>query len=121
MNYFTDGIAGHKIAAPHTIKQGHLNGTIVAIDLRNGNIKWQYQTEFPPRVSPLVTGNIVFVGYTPFTEKTQVKTNHTKTTTTGVILALDKKTGEKLWEYDVNALIPQGGPSIGNGMLFCSY
>ena len=82
------------------------------MDLRNGNIKWQYQTEFPPRISPLVTGNIVFAGYTPFTEKRRRPKQRT-----GVILALDKETGEKLWEYDVNALIPQGGPSIGNGML----
>jgi outer membrane protein assembly factor BamB len=33
-------------------------------------------------------------------------------------LALDKETGEKLWEYDVNGPIGQVGPSIGNGMLF---
>jgi alcohol dehydrogenase (cytochrome c) len=112
LNYFTDGIAGHKVAAPHTIKQGHLNGTIIAMDLRNGNIKWQYQTEFPPRISPIVTNDIVFAGYIPFTENAKTKAR------SGVILALDKETGEKLWEFNVNAEIPQGGPSIGNGMLF---
>jgi alcohol dehydrogenase (cytochrome c) len=78
------------------------------MDLRNGNIKWQYQTEFPPRVSPLVTNGIVFTGYIPFTEKTK----------SGVILALDKETGKKLWEYNVNAAIGQVGPSTGNGTLF---
>jgi alcohol dehydrogenase (cytochrome c) len=118
VNYFTDGIAGHKIAAPHTIKQGHLNGTIIAMDLRTGNIKWKYQTAFPPRVSPLVTNGIVFTGYIPFTENAKSRTNHVKTTSSGVILALDKETGEKLWEYDVNGPIGQVGPSIGNGMLF---
>jgi alcohol dehydrogenase (cytochrome c) len=118
VNYFTDGIAGHKIAAPHTIKQGHLNGTIIAMDLRTGNIKWIYQTAFPPRVSPLVTNGIVFTGYIPFTENAKSRTNHVKTTSSGVILALDKETGEKLWEYDVNGPIGQVGPSIGNGMLF---
>jgi alcohol dehydrogenase (cytochrome c) len=35
-----------------------------------------------------------------------------------VILALDKETGEKLWEYNVKAAIGQVGPSTGNGMLF---
>ena len=88
------------------------------MDLRNGEIKWQYQTEFPPRVSPLVTNDIVFTGYIPFTEKTRANSNHTTTTSSGVILALDKETGEKLWEYNVNASIGQVGPSIGNGMLF---
>jgi alcohol dehydrogenase (cytochrome c) len=35
-----------------------------------------------------------------------------------LILALDKETGEKLWEYNVKAAIGQVGPSTGNGMLF---
>jgi alcohol dehydrogenase (cytochrome c) len=119
VNYFTDGgIAGHKVSAPHTIKQGLRNGTIIAMDLRNGEIKWQYQTEFPPRVSPLVTDDIVFTGYLPFTEKTRAKSNHTTTTSSGMILALDQETGEKIWEYNVNASIGAVGPSIGNGMLF---
>jgi outer membrane protein assembly factor BamB len=33
-------------------------------------------------------------------------------------LALDKETGTKLWEFDVNAEIAPVGPSIGDGMLF---
>ena len=86
-----------------------------------------YQTEFPPRVSPLVTDNIVFAGYIPFTEKaksstttttTAISPNPTRTIKSGVILALDKQTGKKLWEYNVNAPISIVGPSIGNGMLF---
>ncbi|MFZ0328415.1 MAG: PQQ-binding-like beta-propeller repeat protein [Nitrososphaeraceae archaeon] len=118
VNYFTDGIAGHKITAPHTIQDGLHNGTIVAMDLRTGKIKWQYQTEFPPRVSPLVTNNIVFVGYIPFTEKTKTGSNHARTTSYGIILALDKETGKKLWEYDLRAPIGQVGASIGDGLLF---
>jgi alcohol dehydrogenase (cytochrome c) len=35
-----------------------------------------------------------------------------------MILALDKETGQKLWEYNVNAQIGEVGPSIGNGLLF---
>lgn len=108
LNFFTDGISGHKIAAPHTIEQGLRNGTIVALDLATGNIKWQYDTKFPPRVSPLITNSIVFGGYIPFTEKVK----------SGVILALDKQTGEKLWEFNVNAPIGPVGPSIGDGLLY---
>jgi alcohol dehydrogenase (cytochrome c) len=108
VNYFTDGIAGHRESAPDTIELGLGNGTIFAMDLRTGKIKWQYPTEFPPRVSPLVTSDIVFTGYIPFTEKSR----------SGVLLALDKETGEKLWEYNVNAPIGPVGPSVGNGMLF---
>jgi alcohol dehydrogenase (cytochrome c) len=127
VNYFTDkGVAGHRVGAPHTIDLGLRNGTIAAMDLRTGKIKWQYQTEFPPRVSPLVTDDIVFAGYIPFTEKakskssttTAISSNSTRTIKSGVILALDKQTGKKLWEYNVNAPISIVGPSIGNGMLF---
>jgi alcohol dehydrogenase (cytochrome c) len=127
LNYFTDnGVAGHRVAAPHTIDLGLRNGTIAAMDLRTGKIKWQYQTEFSPRVSPLVTDSVVFAGYIPFTEKAKSKsstttampTNPTRTIKSGVILALDKQTGKKLWEYNVNAPISIVGPSIGNGMLF---
>src|ERR687889_764052 len=108
LNFFTDGISGHREAVPNSIEQGLVNGTIMALDLRTGEIKWQYQTEFPPRVSPLVTYDIVFAGYIPFAKKLK----------SGVILALDKETGTKLWEFDVNAEIAPVGPSIGDGMLF---
>jgi alcohol dehydrogenase (cytochrome c) len=120
VNIFTNGISGYKIPAPHTIEQGLRNGTVVALDLRTGKIKWQYQTEFPPRVSPLVTGDIVFAGYIPFTEKakTSPTTHGIKTQKAGVILALDKETGKKLWEFNVNAPIGDVGPSVGDGMLF---
>jgi alcohol dehydrogenase (cytochrome c) len=120
VNIFTNGISGYKIPAPHTIEQGLRNGTVVALDLRTGKIKWQYQTEFPPRVSPLVTGDIVFAGYIPFTEKakTSSTTHGIKTQKAGVILALDKETGKKLWEFNVNAPIGYVGPSVGDGMLF---
>ncbi|HEX9318063.1 MAG TPA: PQQ-binding-like beta-propeller repeat protein [Nitrososphaeraceae archaeon] len=120
VNIFTNGISGYKIPAPHTIEQGLRNGTVVALDLITGKIKWQYQTEFPPRVSPLVTGDIVFAGYIPFTEKakTSSTTHGIKTQKAGVILALDKETGKKLWEFNVNAPIGDVGPSVGDGMLF---
>jgi alcohol dehydrogenase (cytochrome c) len=129
VNYFTDkGVAGHRVAAPHTIDLGLRNGTIAAIDLRTGNIKWQYHTQFPPTISPLVTDDIVFAGYIPFTEKANIKSKSniatakptipTRTIKSGVILALDKQTGKRLWEYGVNAPISLVGPSIGDGLLF---
>jgi alcohol dehydrogenase (cytochrome c) len=119
LDYFTDsGVAGHRVAAPHTIELGLRNGTIAAMDLRNGKVKWEYTTEFPPRVSPLVTNDIVFAGYIPFTEKTKGSHHTSSSAKSGVILALDKITGQKMWEYNVNAQIGPVGPSIGNGLLF---
>lgn len=108
LNFFTDGISGHKKAAPDTIEQGLKNGTIYAIDILTGETKWKLDTEFPPRVSPLVTNDILFTGYIPYDGKIK----------SGVILALDKQTGSKLWEYNVNAPIAPVGPSIANGILF---
>src|SRR5919112_3735942 len=89
-------------------------GNLIAMDALTGEEIWwktlgkQYQTDLPPRVSPLVTYDIVFAGYIPFAKKLK----------SGVILALDKETGTKLWEFDVNAEIAPVGPSIGDGMLF---
>jgi alcohol dehydrogenase (cytochrome c) len=108
LNFFTDGISGHKVAAPNSIEQGLVNGTIMALDLMTGETKWQLDTTFPPRVSPLVTGDVLFAGYIPFAKKSK----------TGLIMALDKNTGQKLWEYTIDAPIAPVGPSIGDGMLF---
>ena len=83
VNIFTNGISGYKITAPHTIEQGLRNGTVVALDLGTGKIKWQYQTEFPPRVSPLVTDDIVFAGFIPFTERAKPSTHGTSTLRSG--------------------------------------
>ena len=108
LNFFTDGISGHKVAALNTIEQGLYNGSIYALDLATGMTKWEYDVKYPPRVSPLITNKIVFIGYLPFAEKLK----------SGVIVALDKETGQKLWEYDVSGPIGPVGPSLGNGMLF---
>jgi alcohol dehydrogenase (cytochrome c) len=108
LDYFTDGISGHKISAPNSIEQGLVNGTIMALDISTGEIKWQLQTNYPPRVSPLVTNDILFAGYIPYAKNIK----------TGVILALDKETGDMLWETNVNAPIAPVGPSVGDGMLF---
>jgi alcohol dehydrogenase (cytochrome c) len=108
LNFFTDGISGHKVAAHNTIEQGLYNGSIYALELATGMIKWEYEVKYPPRVSPLVTNKLLFVGYLPFAEKLK----------SGIIVALDKETGQKLWEYNVNGPIGPVGPSLGNGMLF---
>ena len=108
LDFFTDGLSGHKKSAPNTIEQGLKNGTIYAIDIITGKIKWEIDTEFPPRVSPLVTNDLVFTGYIPFEGQTK----------SGVMIALDKHNGSKLWEFNVNAPIAQVGASLANGTLF---
>jgi outer membrane protein assembly factor BamB len=60
----------------------------------------------------------VFAGFIPLTERAKPSTLGTLTLRSGVVLALNKDTGEKLWEANVNAPIGQVEPSIGLGMLF---
>lgn len=108
LNFFTDGISGHKEDPENSIEQGLVNGTIYALDKKSGIIKWKIDTEYPPRVSPLVSNGVVYSGYIKFGENDR----------TGIIMALDSNTGEKLWEYDVRGSIAPVGASIGNGMLF---
>lgn len=102
LEFFTDGLSGHKKAALNTIEQGLKNVTIYAIDILTGKIKWKFDTEFPPRVSPLVTNDLLFVGYIPYERQTK----------SGTILALDKQNGNRLWEFDVDAPIAPVGPSV---------
>ena len=108
LNFYTDGLSGHKEDPENSIEQGLVNGTIYALDKKSGVVKWKIDTDFPPRVSPLVSNGILYTGYIKFGENYR----------TGIIMALDKNTGEKLWEYDVRGSIAPVGASIGNGMLF---
>lgn len=108
LNFFTEGLSGHKEDPENSIEQGLVNGTIYAIDKKSGSVKWKIDTDYPPRVSPLVSNGVVYTGYIKYGENYR----------TGIILALDNNTGEKLWEYDVRGSISPVGPSIGDGMLF---
>lgn len=108
LNFFTDGLSGHKEAPDNSIEQGLVNGTIYAIDLKNGHTKWKINTEFPPRVSPTISNGVLYTGYIEFEGNKR----------SGIVLALDKTSGDKLWEYDVSAPISPVGISLGNGMLF---
>ncbi len=124
-NFFvnaTDPSLGRLIPAINSIANGIGNGTIAAIDLRTGQIKWQHKTEFPTWVSPLVTNGLVFSGQVtpmrkPYTVNTFGAPLDTPIEPSGIIMALDKDTGKVLWEFNVGSPIGIGGPSIGHGML----
>ena len=75
LNYLTDGIGGRVVAGPNTFGLGSYNGTIMALDLMTGKIKWQYQTQFPTRVSPLVTDDVVFAALYPLYGKNKIWNN----------------------------------------------
>ena len=102
------------------------NGTITAIDIDTGNIKWVYPTEFPIWVSPLVTNGIVIAGHVTATGKpygtSQFGGPDSPTSSpsipSGIIFALDKDTGKQLWQFTIGTPPGIGGPSTGNGMLF---
>ena len=125
-NYFKDksaGTSGHLAPVFDAIENGLGNGTIVALDVNSGQIKWKFDTDYPTWVSPAVTGNIVFSGHVTATGKPYKFNNFGAPTNTplissGIILALEANTGKKLWEFNVGTPIGIGGPSIGHGMLF---
>lgn len=123
-NYFKQkqGTSGHLVPAFDSIKNGVGNGTITAVDIKSGKIKWTYPTDYPTWVSPLVTNGIVFSGHitatgTPYQYNTFGAPTETPLISSGVVLALDKNNGKKLWEFNVGAPVGIGGPSIGHGML----
>ena len=124
LNFFANGISGHRIPlTKNSIGLGYQNGTITAVDMKTGMIKWNYRVDFPPLVSPLVTQGLVFSGYIPFTEKTAKSSQPGHSISshqmrTGVIMALDSYMGKEMWTAAVEGPIGVGGASIGDGMLF---
>jgi alcohol dehydrogenase (cytochrome c) len=89
-----------------SIANGVGNGTITAIDLETGEIKWQHATEFPTWVSPLVTDGVVFSGHITATGKPYQYGQFGAPTQaplvpSSIIMALDKDNGEVLWQYNV--------------------
>lgn len=122
-NWFVNGNASHLEPAFNATKNGIGNGTITAVDLKTGKIKWVYPTDFPTWVSPLVTNGVVFAGHIteigkPYKYDVFGTPNKTPLVANGIIMALDKDTGKKLWEFRVGAPVGVGGPSVGNGMLY---
>jgi alcohol dehydrogenase (cytochrome c) len=124
-NFFTTPDQSDDYVVPlfDAIENGVGNGTVTAVDIKTGQIKWEHPTEFPTWVSPSLTNDIVFSGHITATGKPYAYNDFGAPTDTplipaGIIMALDKETGEKLWEFNVGAPIGIGGPSIGNGMLF---
>jgi outer membrane protein assembly factor BamB len=123
-NYFLTADASDDYVVPlfDAIENGIGNGSVTAIDIQTGQVKWEHPTEFPNWVSPLVTNDIVFSGHITATGKPYSYNDFGSPTDTplipsGIIMALDKETGNKLWEFNVGAPVGTGGPSIGNGML----
>jgi alcohol dehydrogenase (cytochrome c) len=122
-NWFVNGNASHLEPAFNATKNGIGNGTITAVDLKTGKTKWVYPTEFPTWVSPLVTNGIVFGGHItgigkPYKYDVFGTPYKTPLVANGIIMALDKQTGKKLWEFRVGSPVGVGGPSAGNGMLY---
>jgi glucose dehydrogenase len=114
------------VPAFDAIDNGIGNGSITAIDIQTGDIKWVYPTEFPTWVSPLVTNGLVISGHITATGKlygtnafgAPNSPSETLLIPSGIIFALDKDKGQKLWEFNIGTPIGIGGPSVGNGMLF---
>src|SRR5436190_23170154 len=108
-NFFSSqgsDFGGHADPVFDAIENGIGNGTITAIDINTGKIKWTYPTEFPTAVSPAVTNGIVFSGHMTATGKPYTFNEFgapikTPLNPSGIIMALDKDTGKKIWEFNV--------------------
>ena len=128
-NFFSSGPTekdSKVVPAFDAIENGLGNGTITAIDIDTGKIKWVYPTEFPTWVSPLVTNGIIIAGHVTATGKPYGTSQFggpdssasAPLIPSGIIFALDKDTGKKLWQFTIGTPPGIGGPSVGNGMLF---
>ncbi|WP_292391418.1 PQQ-binding-like beta-propeller repeat protein [Methanosarcina sp. UBA5] len=127
MNFFSRPGEGHVEPAFDSMTNGIGNGSITALDLKTGEVKWNHKTDLPTWVSPLVTNGVVFSGTITAVgnEVTGVTypfgdygaPTETSLITSGILRAYDAETGKELWKFNVGAPIGIGGPSIGNGIL----
>jgi len=123
--YFVNGTEGYLVPRFDFpgMENGIGNGSVIALNLKTGDIVWEHDTPTPTWVSPLVTGDVVFSGYitppgTPYNSSTfGAPIGETPEVVRGIIMALDKNTGESLWEYDVGVPVGIGGPSLANEYL----
>ncbi len=104
------------------INNGYGNGTITALDLKTGNVVWQYQSPNPTYVSPLVSNGVVYSGRLTDTGKPFPYSDFggpasTPQIVSGILMAFDADTGNILWQFNLGAQASIGGPSIGNGYL----
>jgi outer membrane protein assembly factor BamB len=78
------------------IENGIGNGTITAIDINTGKIKWVYPTEFPTAVSSAVTNEVMFSGHMTATGKLyRFNEDGAPLNSPGIIMTLDKDTERK--------------------------
>lgn len=124
LNYFVKPNSTEGYVQPYfdAMPNGLGNGSVVAIDLRTGKIKWEHKTDFPTWTAPLVTNGLVFSGHitatgSPYKYNIFGAPTDSPLVPSGIIMALDKDSGETLWEFNVGAPIGIGGPSIGHGLL----
>jgi outer membrane protein assembly factor BamB len=124
-NFFVKGTSGHAVSVFDAIANGVSNGTITAVDMKTGKVKWVHPTQglFLTWVSPLVTNGVVFSGHItaigePYKYNDFGAPTDTQLVSSGIIIAIDKDTCKSLWEFNVGAPIGIDGPSIGHGMLF---
>jgi alcohol dehydrogenase (cytochrome c) len=118
-HYYSNGTVAPDFNA---IWNGVGNGSINAVDLSTGKLKWKHDTPFPTFVSPLVTNGVVFSGHYTATGKDYpfnafAGPTETNVMSSGILLALDKDTGKTLWQANLGAPVGIGGPSIGQGLL----
>ncbi len=62
MNYFSSSGEGHVKPAFEFMQNGIGNGSISALYLKTGKVKWENKTDFPTWVAPLVTNRVIISG-----------------------------------------------------------
>jgi outer membrane protein assembly factor BamB len=122
-NYFVKGSEGYIVPEFNAIKNGIGNGTVTAIDIRTGKVKWEFPTPAPTYISPLVSNGLVFDGYMtgigkPYPFNAFGNPKETILKPSSIFIALDKDTGKLLWQFNVGGPLGVGGASIGDSMIF---
>jgi eukaryotic-like serine/threonine-protein kinase len=100
-----DSIESSAAIVEGTVYVGSMAGSLYALDLASGKLKWQYRTEGPiEESSPCVRGGTVYIG-----------------DLNGILYAVDAATGKPKWTFKSGGEIKSSPNCVGERVYFGSY
>ena len=95
-----DAITSSAAVANGMVYVGSFDGTVYALDARNGTLAWSYQTGGAIWSSPEVVNGVVYIG-----------------STDDKVYALNAKSGVLLWTYSTGFYV-YASPAVVNGVVY---
>jgi len=88
------------------------NCNLICIDTANGQVHWKFQVSLHIESSPVIVGDVVYVGCGAIEDPS----THKPISHKGFVLAVRISDGKELWRFDVAD--PESSPVVQDGILY---